>query len=532
MSSARPVAFPPTGPLRRKPPALALAAVLVTALAGCGALPALEGRPDTRALEDTATTPLGRATASPALAHPGQTGVLALPEGREAFATRMLLAEAAERSLDVQYYIWHPDLTGTLLLQALRQAADRGVRVRLLLDDNNTQGLDDTLAALDTHANIEVRLFNPFPQRQWRWLGYLTDFGRLNRRMHNKSFTADNQATVMGGRNIGDEYFDAGQEVSFVDLDVLAVGAVVPKVSADFDRYWASASAYPVATLLPKPSPEAIERLAENAAQVRSNPAAAPYLTALARSDFVRRLMASELALEWTSVRLVSDDPAKALGQAAPQALLPARLAEVLGKPERELLLVSPYFVPTASGTEALTGLTQSGVAVSVLTNSLAATDVPAVHAGYAKRRHALLAAGVKLFELKPERGEAARSLRSDRGLAGSSGASLHAKTFALDRSRTFVGSFNLDPRSAALNTESGLVIDSPSMAAAIADVFENHLAERSYTLRLDDKNHIEWQDRSSPTAEPQLHQTEPQTPLWKRAMVTLLSWLPIEWLL
>jgi putative cardiolipin synthase len=176
------------------------------------------------AFADTAATRLGRATELAAQGHGGLTGVLALAEGREAFATRMLLAEAAERSLDVQYYIWHADLTGKFLLEALRQAADRGVRVRLLLDDNSTQGLDPILAALDSHPNIEVRLFNPFLQRDWRWLGYLTDFGRLNRRMHNKSFTVDNQVTVVGGRNIGDEYFDAGQEVSFVDLDVLVRG--------------------------------------------------------------------------------------------------------------------------------------------------------------------------------------------------------------------------------------------------------------------------------------------------------------------
>ena len=506
--------------------------MLIGTLFGCAALPSLEGRSQTRAFEDTATTRLGRASALPIGAHRGQTGVLALPEGREAFATRMLLAEAAERSLDVQVYIWHADLTGRFLLDALRQAADRGVRVRLLLDDNNTQGLDAMLAALDSHPNVEVRLFNPFLQRSWRWLGYLSDFDRLNRRMHNKSFTADNQVSVVGGRNVGDEYFEAGQEVSFVDLDVLAVGAVVPRVSADFDRYWASASAYPVASLLPAAEPGALDRWAQAAAQLRSDPAAQPYISALGRSDFVKRLVAGELALEWTDVRLVSDDPAKGLGQADAQSLLPQRLAEVLGKPVKELLLVSPYLVPTASGTDALTGLSKQGVAVSVLTNSLAATDVPAVHAGYAKHRRALLDGGVKLFELKPDRGDAARSLRSDRGLAGSSGASLHAKTFAVDRRRVFVGSFNLDPRSAALNTESGLVIDSLTMATNIAMAFENHLAGRSYALRLDGEGGIEWRDQPSPSAPGQVHHTEPRTSVWKRAMVTLLSWLPIDWLL
>ncbi len=500
-------------------------------LSGCSALPTLDGRSESHAFYDTAATPLGHASEPASKAHVGQSGVLALSEGREAFAARVLLAQAAERSLDVQYYIWHADLTGTLMLQALKEAADRGVRVRLLLDDNNTSGLDTTLAALDSHPNLEVRLFNPFMQRSARWIGYLTDFGRLNRRMHNKSFTADNQVTIMGGRNIGDEYFDAGQDLAFVDLDVLAIGAIVPQVSADFDLYWASASAYPLAALLPAADPHALDRLAEHAARVRGDAAAAPYLAALAESAFIRHLIAGELKLEWCEVRLVSDDPAKALGRARKKALLPHRLAQVLGAPEQELLLVSPYFVPTASGTATLAGLSTRSVSVRVLTNSLAATDVPAVHAGYAKRRHALLASGVELFELKPDR-HAPRSSPADRKFTGSSGASLHAKTFAVDRRRVFIGSFNLDPRSAALNTESGLVIDSARLASRLSDAFADQLPQQSYTLQLDAAGRIVWRDLQSPDGPPQVYHHEPQTSVWRRAMVRLLSWLPIEWLL
>ncbi|MFS8064677.1 MAG: phospholipase D-like domain-containing protein, partial [Luteimonas sp.] len=256
----------------------ATAIALLAMLSGCNALPPLKGRIQSRALQpgETAGTRLGLATAPRTQAHPGQSGVLMLADGREAFATRMLLAEAADRSLDVQVYIWHADLTGILLMQAMRAAADRGVRVRVLLDDNNTAGMDDSLAALDSHPNIEVRLFNPFMQRDWRWVGYLSDFARLNRRMHNKTMTADNRASIVGGRNIGDEYFDAGQEVAFVDLDVLATGAVVPQVSVDFDRYWASESAYPVASLLPAAAPGALDRLTATAAEQARSPEAAP----------------------------------------------------------------------------------------------------------------------------------------------------------------------------------------------------------------------------------------------------------------
>ena len=504
---------------------------LAVALCGCGSLPTLEGRSESYAARDTAQTRLGRATGSPALAHPGQSGVLALAEGREAFAARMLLAEAAERSLDVQYYIWHLDDTGTLLMQALVRAADRGVRVRLLLDDNNTAGLDETLAALDSHPNLEVRLFNPFVQRDWRWLGYLSDFGRLNRRMHNKSFTADNQVTIVGGRNIGDEYFDAGQDLSFVDLDVLAAGAVVPLVSADFDRYWASASSYPVSSLLRAAEPAALAGLSDRAAQVRARTAAQPYLEALRRSDLVKHLVAGQLPLEWTEVQLVSDDPAKGLGRAQVHAMLPWQLKEVLEGPQQQLLLVSPYFVPTAAGTKTLTDLVAHGVEVSVLTNSLAATDVPAVHAGYAKQRVALLRGGVELFELKRD-SHPVRSSPNDRGITGSSGASLHAKTFAIDARRIFVGSFNLDPRSASLNTESGLVIESDSLARRIVDSFANSLPARSYSLRLDGSGRIEWHTSASPEGPAQIYHQDPQTSVWKRSLVRLLTWLPIDWLL
>ena len=495
-------------------------------------LPLRAERSVSRAIGDTTDTPLGRATERLERLHPHRSGVLALADGHDAFATRMLLAEAAECSLDVQYYIWHTDLTGTLLMRALYRAAERGVRVRLLLDDNNTRGMDASLWALDSHPNVEVRLFNPFVQRDWRWLGYLTDFGRLNRRMHNKSFTADNQVTIVGGRNIGDDYFDAGQEISFVDMDVLAVGAVVPHVSADFERYWASASAYPIALLVKKPDRDALEQMAESETRIRQSPAAGPYLAAIDRSDHIRLLAAVELALEWTDVKLVSDDPAKVLGKARKRELVAQRLGEVLGAPNNALLLISPYFVPTASGAVALTGQAACGVAVSVLTNSLAATDVPIVHAGYAKRRRALLRGGVRLFELKPD-GIAAHSSRTGlRRLTGSSSASLHAKTIAVDGERVFIGSFNLDPRSAALNTESGFVIESRRMASEIAAAFEKNLATQSYALRLDDDGRIEWQERATPDGPARVHRQEPQTPAWKRAFVWLVSWLPIEWLL
>ncbi|HTN66176.1 MAG TPA: phospholipase D family protein, partial [Burkholderiaceae bacterium] len=359
------------------------------------------GRPVSAMLPNNADTRLGKSVAPLVQVHPGVSGVVALRDGRAAFAARALLADAAERTLDVQYYIWHRDMSGTLLFEALRRAADRGVRVRLLLDDNNTGGLDSVLAALDAHPNIEVRLFNPFRIRRWRALGYLTDFARLNRRMHNKSFTADDQVAIIGGRNVGDEYFGAGQDVLFVDLDVLAIGPVVKDVSRDFESYWNSASSYPAQRVLPGADPAAMPALAAAASRIAVDPTARAYIDALAEQPFVRDLLAHRLPFEWAATTMVSDDPAKGLGRAAQDELLVARLRRILKMPARELELVSPYFVPGAAGVEYFAALARRGVAITVLTNSLEATDVVAVHAGYAKRRKPLLEAGVRLFEMK-----------------------------------------------------------------------------------------------------------------------------------
>src|SRR5690606_9307059 len=267
-------------------------------------LPPLAEPPGSRAIVDIGDTRLGRTLSGQVAANPGLSGVWPIRDGHDAFADRVLLAEAADRSLDVQYYIWRPDMAGVLLAEALYEAAERGVRVRLLLDDNNTVGLDPMLAALDSHENIEVRLFNPFPLRKYRILGFIADFGRLNRRMHNKSFTADNQATIVGGRNVGNEYFSAGQAMRYIDLDVLAVGPVAREVSADFDRYWASESAYTLAQVLGEAATADPDALAHRASIAERNPQAREYLDAVRESGFLRSLLAGEISFEWTRVKL------------------------------------------------------------------------------------------------------------------------------------------------------------------------------------------------------------------------------------
>ena len=503
-------------------------AVCVSVLTACSGLPSLAGRPESQALRHTEDTRLGRAVASVIGDRRDVAGIHTLGEGRAAFASRVLLADTAERSLDVQYYIWHDDMSGTLMLDALVRAAQRGVRVRLLLDDNGVAGLDETLAVLDADPNIEVRLFNPFQLRRFRSLNYLTDFSRLNRRMHNKSMTADNQATIIGGRNIADEYFDVSDTMSFADLDVMAIGPVVQEVSADFDRYWASQSAYPVRGLLPDATGDAARRWAERVAAVRASPEAARYRQALEESQFVRELTTNSLRFEWAATRMISDDPAKGLGQADDARMMPTLLRETLGKPTRDLTLVSSYFVPTATGVTAFGNMAKDGVAVTILTNSLEATDVAVVHAGYAKHRKTLLEHGVHLYEMK-------RNSPDSRGggsnsLMGSSASSLHAKTFSVDGQRVFIGSYNFDPRSAKLNTEMGFVIDSPAMAQNMARVLAERMPAAAYTVTLSPDGDLRWLEQTD--AGLRVHDSEPGTNFLQRMGIRALSLLPIEWLL
>jgi len=508
-------------------------AIVALLLAGCTDLPQGVERPVSAAITDGADTPVGRALAASVAAHPGRSGVLALADAREAFAARALLARAAARSLDVQVYRWRDDATGLLLFAEALRAADRGVRVRLLIDDNGTAGLDPLLAMLDAHPNIALRVFNPFARRRLRLAAYAVDFTRLNRRMHNKSFTVDGQVTIVGGRNIGDEYFAAGQAASFSDLDLLVVGHAVAQVSATFDRYWNAAAADPISALAGATAPMAAAVFDTRVTAVRDDPAAAAHQQALAGSP-----LAGGLPWEWTTARVFADSPDNVLappGTAALQML--PRLTAELGTPLRTLDLVSPYFVPGTEGTDALVGLAGSGVRVRVLTNSLAATDVAAVHAGYARRREALLRGGVRLMELRPTAiaaspvTSATATSSGERGPwpvpGGSSRASLHADTFAVGGERIFVGSFNLDPRSAELNTEMGFVEDSPELAQRLSAGLDRLVPTQAWGLETDAQGRLRWIDGSAtpPTREPAVG------PL-RRAMVRVLSWLPIEWLL
>lgn len=495
-------------------------------LAACS-LPPLKERSENIMLPESeiSQTILGKAIAERSREHPDTSGIYPLADALDAFLARVFLARMAEKTLDVQYYIWRKDMTGTLLLNELYQAAERGVRVRLLLDDNGTSGMDDWLALLNDHPNMEVRLFNPFAVRKMPLLGFITDFSRVNRRMHNRSYTADQAITITGGRNVGDEYFAATDGLLFADLDVIAAGPAAHAISEDFDRYWTSQSAWPVDQLFRRNSSRQI--LADEAKSILGSPQAAHYATALKETGFSERLLSGEMKMEWVATRLVSDDPAKGLGEAAESDLMIYSLAKLLGKARGTLDLVSPYFVPTRAGVEVFTAMAREGIQIRILTNALEATDVAAVHSGYAKRRKALLEAGILLYEMQrnpvaPREGRA--------GILGSSGSSLHAKTFAVDGERVFIGSFNFDPRSANLNTELGFVIESKSLAEATDHIFSEEVLFAAYQVKLDDAGRIYWLQQTDDG--PVIHRTEPNTGWFKQATLKLLSWLPIEWLL
>jgi putative cardiolipin synthase len=505
---------------------------LLLSLAACSGLPKGGERKVSTALKNNGGTALAAAVQPRVAAHPGQSGLHALPDGREALAARVALADAAQRSLDVQYYIWKKDLAGEVLLEHLFRAADRGVRVRLLLDDLGTSPSDDVLLAIDSHPNIEVRMFNPVAMRSFRLLGLLADFGRVNRRMHNKSFTADGQIAVVGGRNIGDEYFGASEAMNFADLDVVLIGPVVREVSDEFDLYWNNQSAIPMATIArQKTTPE--QFAAKRAALMAKNSTAerSTYAKSVHDSEFVRQLRNRDVSYYWGNATIVNDHPDKvATSTGETETHLAPKLREVVDQTKRELFLVSPYFVPGKKGVELLAAVHQRGTRVVVITNSLASTDGAPVHSKYQFYRKPLLQAGIEIYEIKPSAvAPDERRPNSYGGPTGSGSAGLHAKTFAFDRRIGFIGSYNLDPRSSKLNTEMGVLFDCATLARRLSLTTERDLAHNAYRLELAD-NRLVWVTRES--GKEVRYDSEPQAGLWKRFKVRILSWLPIEGLL
>jgi cardiolipin synthase C len=448
-------------------------------LPGCTTLRSHYLRNPSSALPPQFDTAMARYVQAQLEQHPGKSGFRLLQNSTDALMSRVWLIDHARHSIDLQYFIFENDATGKLIAQHLFTAADRGVRVRLLLDDISLKNEDRLLGALDADPRIQVRLFNPFrtrdPSMPSKIVQLALEGRRLNRRMHNKSFIVDGLVAVIGGRNIGDEYFDADRDNNFSDLDLITIGPVVVEAAHAFDEYWNSNAAYPLDAY--RTTRNSSADLSELRQVLRGE------VRVFAQSDYARAVL-EELPNGATGARpgkwlwgdgvLLADRPQKIETDGDDPALrIGPKLKQIVAGTQSELLLISPYFIPSRQGTRFLTGLAHHGVAVKVLTNSLASTDDPAAEAGYSHHRRALLKGGVQLYELRPAPGVKQQPTAA----VSSSGVSLHAKAIVMDRRFVFVGSMNLDPRSRLLNTEMGVLVECPELAQEVVRFFEQGAA-------------------------------------------------------
>lgn len=470
--------------------ALPLLLALLLGLAGCASVGTSH---DVSHALPASESAFGRSVLRQAAPYEGRSGFRLLPNSNEAFRARAELIRNAQASIDLQYYIVHDGLSTRALVHELLRAADRGVRVRILLDDTTSDGLDSLMGTLAAHPNIHIRVFNPLHLGRstgvTRAVGRLFNLSRQHRRMHNKLFLVDNSMAIVGGRNLGDEYFDAEPNLNFTDIDLLGVGPVAEQLGHSFDQYWNSALSRPIGDFLWRQP---------NASDLRTSRQRLEISLAEARIQhkaLYDRLMAYQARprldvwrneLIWAHSQALWDAPSKVLAQDEPdpQLLMTQQLAPDLKNVRHELILVSAYFVPGESGLLYLTSQADAGISVKLLTNSLEATDVPAVHGGYAPYRRALLEHGVQLYELRRQPGDPS----ANRGLSfhGSSDSSLHSKAIVFDRRKTFIGSFNFDPRSVLWNTEVGVLVDSPELAEYTRELAVQGMAPAlSYQPRL-----------------------------------------------
>ena len=484
-------------------------------------------KPTSTALSDYEGTYLDGVTDPYEDSHPGESGFSLRTEGIDALAARLFIAERSQKTIDAQYYLISNDAIGSVFINSLLKAADRGVRVRLLLDDIQTKGYDAGMAALDSHPNFEVRIFNPFSGRSSRLGDAITSFSRINRRMHNKSFTVDNQITIIGGRNIADEYFGARTDVNFNDVDVMAIGPVVRDVSAMFDLYWNHEAAAPVPAFAKMPKDPAAELLALRGRLDKEieNIRKTEYATAVIE-DYEGYFKKNIEIFTWAEYILAYDSPDKVYKNVAREGeiqTIASELATAVESAKKQLVIISPYFVPRKGGIEYLLKLRDKGIEVVIITNSLAANNHGIVHAGYMSSRKPLLKAGVKIYEIR----STSEVEGVDRGGSGASLATLHTKAFLVDCQDVFIGSFNWDPRSLHINTELGVIIKSPEMGSKICENGDQNLREKAYQVVLNYKGKVRWIDNSGD--EPVIHENEPDTSWWQRFKVGFQRILPIK---
>ena len=460
---------------------------------------------------------------------PKRSGAHFLKDGLAAFAARLAGADRASRSIDAQYYLFHDDVTGKLLAHRFLAAANRGVKVRLLLDDIGIQGKDSYLLTLDAHPRIDVRIFNPFANRRFRLLEYLYRYGVVTRRMHNKSMIIDGIVAITGGRNVGDEYYDDHKTSNFLDMDVMVFGPVVRDISGQYDEYWNSRFSYSISELARKQmvreEAEAGWVQLDQHAQTQKD---GIYLKRLHETPFYEHLQAGTLPVVIAPALVLADRPEKIrLPLDDTSTHLGPDLWPLFRQVSEELLILNPYFIPGHDGVTALTEAVSRGSRVIVLTNSLASNDVAIVHGHYAKYRKALLRAGVELYELRVDRPTNTSSDFADEG--DEAHMSLHVKTFIFDRKKTFIGSLNLDPRSVYQNTELGVVVEDATMAEEIATITIDRLPDIAYEVGLDEGDRLFWLGRDSVTHEITRYQREPDASIVQRVLAAISRVLPVE---
>ncbi len=456
--------------------------------------------------------------------HPGRSGFAVLDGNREAFVDRIALADFARETLDVQYYIWSADTAGLLLADHLVKAADRGVRVRCLIDDVNFKKRDSSTASLAAHPNIEVRIFNPHRHRSQRTLEFLTRFGTLNRRMHNKVMVMDNACAIIGGRNIADQYFGMNEDYNNRDLDIAAAGPIVRQVSATFDEFWNSESSIPIEAFVRK-TPD-MDDFRRQLATTRSRiqPEHCPFPVQQDVADLRRRIDEIMGRMVWARGEVLHDTYASMRGE-DPDGTMNRRLHAEIAAAKRDVRVEAAYFVPREPAIETLGELGRRGVKVRVLTNALVGNDVVAAQAGYSKRRSEVIRAGVELRELRPD---APAMLSQVSPQARNSRAALHTKAFVVDGETSFVGSFNLDPRSADINSEFGILVRSPAFAKQVeAFLDQGARPENSYHVTLDERGRTVWQTEVDGAT--RIWSRDPETTWSRRLTNRVLMLLPLE---
>jgi putative cardiolipin synthase len=500
---------------------------ILLSLAGCSSIDFDYPRTESTADFDTADTHLGKGVAAlSASAGEGRSGFYPIGNGIDALSARLLLAERAERTIDTQYYLVKPDATGLAFLNALLRAADRGVRVRLLVDDVFAFGKDRGMAALDAHPNFEIRVVNPFRRGKagFLWSG-LTDFSRVTRRMHAKSFTVDSQVTILGGRNIADEYFGAREDAKFSDLDVVGIGPIAREVSIMFDSYWNHETALPLPAFADMPADPAaeLELLRTYLASAANDIRGSRYAEAVKATVF-EYIDGDGSEYEWSEYQLVYDSPDKHTRSSdGPAISINMPLADALSEATQELIILTPYFVLRRPAIEALVELQESGVQVTVVTNSLAANNHSVVHGHYAPTRKSLLRGGVRIYELRPDADVAGAEITA----ADDARATLHTKAFIVDRKTSFIGSFNFNQRSINRDSESGVIIESDEIGRGFAEAVDRRLQEAAWELFLDEKGRLRW--RGYDDGRETIYTKDPQSKWGQRLSATLARILPVK---